>query len=233
MPNAQGVSYVTEQGKVYERYINSKAWAKKRAQYWRSAGRSCKVKGCDSTSDLQVHHHTYERLGKEHLLDLVGVCQAHHREIHTLHDATGRKESLTRVTERVTGLNLRKTQVQKTTLPTSSFKTVSRGKKKSAEAKRALRELEEAHRGRPQDGCNCRSCRKPIGKKIGVLDTVGAEQKRRAMEEVKKKNPQWPAKKGEHKQNRKQKVVATRAARTRAHEQAQAVARQIAANRNK
>ena len=232
MTNAQGVAYTTERGKAYEKYIKSKAWSKKRAQYWARAGRSCKVKGCGSTSDLQVHHHTYERLGKENLFDLVGVCKSHHEEIHALHDATGREESLTRVTERVTGLTLR--NVKKTTLP--SVKQVApknqRSQKKSAKRKKTLVEIEAEHRDRPRKDCNCRSCkpRSNAGKKVSVLDTVSIGEQERTL---KRKRQQLGLVKGQKKRMQQQKIVATRAARTKAHEQAQAVARQIAAARSK
>lgn len=93
--------------KTYEEYINSAAWAKKKSQYWKLRGRSCKAIGCDSTSDLEVHHHTYDRLGNESLFDLVGVCRKHRQAIHELHDSDTHFKSLTSCTEEVTGLNLR------------------------------------------------------------------------------------------------------------------------------
>lgn len=96
----------TERGKAYEQYINSDEWAKKRSQYWKKYGRSCKVEGCEETKNLHVHHITYKRLGAEWMTDLIGVCEKHHYEIHQKHNSTwknGRRSSLRMVTNSVLG----------------------------------------------------------------------------------------------------------------------------------
>ncbi len=97
--------YTTPQGKAYADYIQSKAWAKKRAQYWSKAGRSCKKVGCGTSRDLHVHHHTYDRLGEELMSDLVGLCHSHHDEVHNFHKKN-RHLSLTEATERIVGIKL-------------------------------------------------------------------------------------------------------------------------------
>ena len=33
---------------------------------------------------MSIHHHTYDRLGNEHLDDLIAVCRRHHSAIHKL-----------------------------------------------------------------------------------------------------------------------------------------------------
>lgn len=97
--------YTTPQGKAYEAYINSDAWAKKRLEYWRRAGYSCKAKGCGASQNLHVHHHTYERLGNERMSDLIGLCHAHHDQVHDFHKQN-RGMTLTEATSRVTQVKI-------------------------------------------------------------------------------------------------------------------------------
>ena len=63
----------------YEMYLNSKAWAETREKFFEKVGRLC-ICGNSAT---QVHHKTYENVGKEELLtDLVGLCNDCHRNFH-------------------------------------------------------------------------------------------------------------------------------------------------------
>lgn len=39
---------------------------------------------CGSKGNLQLHHRTYKRLGREHLSDLVPLCKIHHEQAHNL-----------------------------------------------------------------------------------------------------------------------------------------------------
>jgi len=64
----------------YSSYINSEAWKEKRKERLRFAGRRCEL--CNRSSDLDVHHRTYERLGDEKLNDLIVLCSTCHRQFH-------------------------------------------------------------------------------------------------------------------------------------------------------
>ena len=88
----------------YAAYMMSPEWATMRAAYWRlQPRRACK--SCGATRALQVHHHTYARLGVERLADLVGLCASCHTKVHAL--ARSRPWlSLTEATEQATGLRL-------------------------------------------------------------------------------------------------------------------------------
>lgn len=66
----------------YERYMNSAAWRAKRQEY-RASGRPTTCVKCGS-KDIQFHHRTYKRFTKEHLDDLVPLCQVHHSALHLL-----------------------------------------------------------------------------------------------------------------------------------------------------
>ena len=60
-------------------YLNSKAWTETRAKFFEQVGQQCI---CGRTA-TQVHHKTYENIGKEKLLtDLVGLCKECHGNIH-------------------------------------------------------------------------------------------------------------------------------------------------------
>lgn len=71
----------------YHAYIQSPAWAKKRAQYWATVERCCQA--CRLTQDLHVHHMTYDRFKNEHLSDLIGLCQYCHELVHAHHRKVG------------------------------------------------------------------------------------------------------------------------------------------------
>lgn len=75
---------VTDEGVEYARYIQSPAWKRKRAAYFR-ATRLDRCQGCGDKEKLHVHHKTYERLGHENLTDLVVVCETCHALIHQRH----------------------------------------------------------------------------------------------------------------------------------------------------
>lgn len=147
MPNRTGQAYSTPQGQAYDRYINSSAWAKKRQQYWTKYGYSCKAVGCDVVTGLHVHHHTYERLGKEWLTDLIGLCEEHHHAVHDLYDRERPKVSLRRATEVVTGVSL-------------AAKKKEAKKEPKKRVKRSLSALAEAHKIQPpKRACGCPTCK--------------------------------------------------------------------------
>lgn len=70
----------------YHTYIASSAWRRKCDRYWNRAGRRCHWPGCRSKRNLQVHHMTYDHLGRERMRELVGLCRPHHDEIGRLFD---------------------------------------------------------------------------------------------------------------------------------------------------
>ena len=68
-----------------ERYLNSKAWAETYEKFFEQVGRQC-ICGDPAT---QVHHKTYDNIGKEDLLtELVGLCGDCHRDLHHRLNAT-------------------------------------------------------------------------------------------------------------------------------------------------
>ena len=61
-------------------YLQSPEWkALKQAKLWR-AGNKCQL--CKSTTNLHLHHLTYDRLGNELLTDLVLLCSVCHQAQH-------------------------------------------------------------------------------------------------------------------------------------------------------
>jgi hypothetical protein len=61
-------------------YLQSPEWKEKVAQVKARDGYKCVVTGV--TTQLEVHHITYERLGNEDLSDLVTVTRKVHQKIH-------------------------------------------------------------------------------------------------------------------------------------------------------
>ena len=65
----------------YGKYLESKAWFETREKFFEQFGRLC-ICGCTAT---QVHHKTYDNIGKENLLtELVGLCDRCHTNVHQL-----------------------------------------------------------------------------------------------------------------------------------------------------
>lgn len=67
-------------GTAYAQYINGPDWQTKRLERLQHDNHRCSR--CQSTETLQVHHVTYERLGRERLTDLLTLCDPCHRSEH-------------------------------------------------------------------------------------------------------------------------------------------------------
>jgi len=66
----------------YKSYLKSNKWKKLRETKLKLAGYKCEK--CGSTDNLHLHHKTYKRLYKEHLKDLIVLCEICHKEEHGL-----------------------------------------------------------------------------------------------------------------------------------------------------
>jgi hypothetical protein len=71
----------------YQAYINSPIWRKKVEEYFSRHRRRCWL--CGTTDKIQLHHQTYENMGREEDSDLLPVCETHHRAIHEYHRQYG------------------------------------------------------------------------------------------------------------------------------------------------
>lgn len=64
----------------YYKYIQSKAWAKRKQRYYESHGKRCQI--CGSTIAIQLHHRHYRTLGCEEDADLQALCMGCHENEH-------------------------------------------------------------------------------------------------------------------------------------------------------
>ncbi len=71
----------------YEAYLAGEHWQQFKAEY-KGSGRSMRCAVCD-TKPIQLHHHTYVRLGCEQLSDVTPLCRSHHIEVHEYLKASG------------------------------------------------------------------------------------------------------------------------------------------------
>lgn len=71
----------------YHTYIRSQKWARRRARYFRRHAYCCTICGTDRR--VELHHHTYQRLGRERDKDLVPLCGIHHKGVHAYHNSQG------------------------------------------------------------------------------------------------------------------------------------------------
>lgn len=73
----------------YSSYLKSSTWKKTKQKFFQSKF-VMRLEGylvcscCKSSTKLNVHHKTYERLGKEKLTDLVLLCEECHNKTHEI-----------------------------------------------------------------------------------------------------------------------------------------------------
>ena len=70
--------YPDDNNRTYEKYLKSPAWKVKRDAVIKRDGGQC-VCGAHAT---EVHHKTYDNIGKEPLSDLVALCEECHERLH-------------------------------------------------------------------------------------------------------------------------------------------------------
>ena len=66
----------------YGAYLSSETWLKKRKKILARANDICE--GCGEKVATEVHHISYEHIGKEFLFELVAVCSECHHNIHDI-----------------------------------------------------------------------------------------------------------------------------------------------------
>lgn len=77
----------------YNKYLKSPQWKAKRELWFATYGKYCRA--CGTTfGPIQLHHMTYERLGRESMRDLVALCTKCHREVETLYRRAGRSDRM-------------------------------------------------------------------------------------------------------------------------------------------
>lgn len=77
----------------YNKYLKSPQWAAKREAYFNAFGKYCRA--CRTTyGPIQLHHMTYDRLGRERMGDLVALCSKCHREVEALYRKAGRGDRI-------------------------------------------------------------------------------------------------------------------------------------------
>jgi 5-methylcytosine-specific restriction endonuclease McrA len=81
----------TERRAAYERHIKSTQWRNSRRAIIKLRGNKCER--CPSTFELDLHHKTYERLGREQLSDLELLCKACHKIADAERMAQGERRS--------------------------------------------------------------------------------------------------------------------------------------------
>lgn len=69
----------------YEEYIKSPGWKELADHLKKEAGNRCQV--CNNGGRLNVHHRSYNRLGKDgEIDDLIVLCESCHRKFHGVND---------------------------------------------------------------------------------------------------------------------------------------------------
>ena len=82
----------------YAKYIQSHAWRRRRLRYLRTLKRR-KCEACDTPAPLQVHHRTYERMGRELDADLNALCERCHELVHLIHRTSPSRPTLPEATD--------------------------------------------------------------------------------------------------------------------------------------
>lgn len=76
--------------RTYGNYLSSKHWKELRAEVLKRWDGLCE--NCGTRAAKEVHHKTYERLGRELLTDLTPLCSECHRAEHPRDVASRQKE---------------------------------------------------------------------------------------------------------------------------------------------
>lgn len=67
----------------YKNYLQGIHWQSVRKRFRNSKlSKCCYI--CGTIKNLNLHHKTYKRIGKEKLNDLIYLCQTHHYQTHNL-----------------------------------------------------------------------------------------------------------------------------------------------------
>ena len=69
-------------------YLRSDHWISFKTRYRREQPWKCAIIGCEN-SNLDLHHLTYKRIGKEEIGDCVLLCRKHHDMVHALIEKDG------------------------------------------------------------------------------------------------------------------------------------------------
>jgi 5-methylcytosine-specific restriction endonuclease McrA len=66
----------------YYEYLQSSAWQKKRDKVLKRARYKCEL--CYNPYNLEVHHKTYDHLGREYLHEMICLCRRCHSKFHDM-----------------------------------------------------------------------------------------------------------------------------------------------------
>lgn len=67
---------------TYDEYLKSAEWRQRRYDAIRRANFRCQLCNSDGRGKLQVHHRTYDRIGRESPADLIALCAECHSKHH-------------------------------------------------------------------------------------------------------------------------------------------------------
>ena len=76
----------------YHDYLQSNEWKRRRKIALKFWNHKCSL--CNGGKNLDVHHRTYERLGKENLNDLIVLCRSCHKLFHDRQSSHERPEHI-------------------------------------------------------------------------------------------------------------------------------------------
>ena len=77
-------SNLKKRNMTYQEYLKSDHWRDTRRRYFRSKlYKGCYI--CETRKNIEIHHKTYKRFGREWLNDLLALCSECHKEVHKYH----------------------------------------------------------------------------------------------------------------------------------------------------
>ena len=82
---------MTTPKEAYGIYLQSEGWRQRRDEAVAQAKGRCQL--CNSSKHLNVHHRTYERLGRERAANLTVLCRACHEHFHGVTGGASRRLS--------------------------------------------------------------------------------------------------------------------------------------------
>lgn len=74
--------YLREHKITYWQYLRSDHWNQVKRRFYRRLNHKHQCEACKSRKRLNLHHKTYERIGREKLSDLCLLCHSCHKRVH-------------------------------------------------------------------------------------------------------------------------------------------------------
>ena len=95
-------TYLGKNNITYNKYLKSPHWYSLKIRFRKSSYCKNQCWICGSKQNINIHHKTYRRIGKEWVSDLIELCRTCHKEVHEVEKSnTARQFRLSKTHHRI------------------------------------------------------------------------------------------------------------------------------------